>query len=168
MKEARSKAHSQESTKLTQDNKYFECGVFLHVLGDTYAHTMDGDISYQPVIGHTADWTAPDNPQLNLDKFLRYLNDLISAFDEKKTSGMPIREVRDKLATWRYDFATKKWTIPEGAEYQQVIMDLFQGKFPNADIATLDKKIKMSNTKLDDIVKNSVLPQLRKCYRGAW
>ena len=59
----------------------FTKGLYLHVLGDTYAHTKDDGSAYPQIIGHGMKGTSPDDVSQDVNKFLRFAEDLASVFE---------------------------------------------------------------------------------------
>ena len=141
----------------------FECGVLLHVIGDTYAHTMSDGTAYLPVIGHLFDGTAPDNPYTDIIKFTRYVEDVFSAFP--KDAGVTtskdrlIRLMRD----WDYCLDKELW-FPK-REYTEIVKELIKEVYPRVDYAKLKMSLQKSNKDRDSQMRNSILPVLDNCYK---
>ena len=141
----------------------FECGVLLHVIGDTYAHTMSDGTAYLPVIGHLFDGTAPDNPYTDIIKFTRYVEDVFSAFP--KDAGVTtskdrlIRLMRD----WDYCLDKELW-FPK-REYTEIVKELIKEVYPGVDYAKLKMSLQKSNKDRDSQMRNSILQVLDNCYK---
>jgi len=157
MDEARSIADDK-----SRRDKLVQCGIFLHVLGDTYAHTMSDETAYLPVIGHLADWTAPDNPQNSIVKFENFLDDILAAFPCSERREEVKRKIMELMNSWNYDYENRAWTPKQN--YKDIVKALMREIYPEFDFNEMQKQLTVSNKEDDNLVKNEILPELDKCY----
>jgi len=70
---------------------YVEIGIYIHALGDAYAHTKefeDGSVqAYGALIGHVLDGIKPDLIALHKEKYLLYTAALLKAFGGDSNSS---------------------------------------------------------------------------------
>ncbi len=160
MDEARSIADDK-----SRRDKLVQCGVLLHVLGDTYAHTMSDETAYLPVIGHLFDGTAPDNPQNSIVKFENFLNDILAAFPCSERREEVKRKIMELMNSWNYDYENRAWTPKQN--YKDIVKALMREIYPEFDFNEMQKQLTVSNKEDDKLVKNEILPELDKCYEDS-
>ena len=163
--------------------KLFECGVFLHTLGDTYAHTKSGDVSrdkdagsaYLPRIGHFFDGKSPDNPSKDLDKYSDFIDDVNSIFTTRDVKVGELARLRILDEIMREQANNSWWRFWEDSDYKRAIKRLVEEEYQfdyNKNEELLSKGPRPSSDggnslrdNLNGIITGKVLPKLDECYR---
>ncbi|MBQ6338829.1 MAG: zinc dependent phospholipase C family protein [Kiritimatiellae bacterium] len=179
MKDALKKPKGKERRE-----KLFECGVLLHVLGDTYAHTKPGDeskdddagSSFKERVGHLFYGTAPDNPSNDLGKYSKFIDDASSVFPDAKARDKAKKRILDMI---KQEQQNNRWWRFGDKDYVRAVKSL-AGEVYHFDYKNNGKKLTKPpkpskeqlesgkptlREKLNKKVKDEVLPKLNDCYR---